>query len=409
MPEKTITPGSVFGGMLLVAGSCIGAGMLALPVLTGLAGFVPSVFLFIIAWAFMTFTALLIVEANGWFLGRINYVSMVEKTLGKTGRFLTLILYLFLFYALLAGYIGVSGSIVSSLFQKVFNFTIPYSIASIFFVIVFGVFVFLGTRKVDFLNRVLMAGLLIAYLGMIILGIGNIQTKLLSHINIGYSFVSLSVLVTSFGFHNMIPSLTAYMKGDLKKMRITVIGGSLIALCIYFLWNILIIGSIPFDGSFGLLYSYENGVEASVVLQKNLGVNWLTVFANSFAFFAIITSFLAQTLSLMHFIADGLKVQLHNKTNWWLCLLTLAPPTIFSVFFPGIFYKALGFAGGICAVILFGIFPAIMIWIGRFRMKIATSYSVFGGRISLVIAMLFSLFVLVKEIFRMSGWSFIGK
>ncbi len=33
MNEKS---GSVLGGMLLIAGSCIGAGMLGLPVLTGL-------------------------------------------------------------------------------------------------------------------------------------------------------------------------------------------------------------------------------------------------------------------------------------------------------------------------------------------------------------------------------------
>jgi tyrosine-specific transport protein len=142
MHDDKIITGSVFGGMLLVAGSCIGAGMLALPVLTGLAGFVPSVFLFIIAWAFMTFTALLIIEANGWFLGQINYVSMIEKTLGSTGRILSWILYLFLFYSLLSGYIGISGIFVSSFFQKVFSISIPASVSSLFFVLIFGVFVF---------------------------------------------------------------------------------------------------------------------------------------------------------------------------------------------------------------------------------------------------------------------------
>ena len=37
----------IIGGTLLVAGTAIGAGMLALPVLTGMAGFVPSLFLFL--------------------------------------------------------------------------------------------------------------------------------------------------------------------------------------------------------------------------------------------------------------------------------------------------------------------------------------------------------------------------
>jgi len=38
--------GSVLGGVLLVAGSAIGAGMLGLPLVTGHAGFIPSLVIF---------------------------------------------------------------------------------------------------------------------------------------------------------------------------------------------------------------------------------------------------------------------------------------------------------------------------------------------------------------------------
>ena len=37
--------GSVIGGMLLITGSCVGAGMLGLPIVTGLVGFFPSLIL----------------------------------------------------------------------------------------------------------------------------------------------------------------------------------------------------------------------------------------------------------------------------------------------------------------------------------------------------------------------------
>ncbi|NGX44712.1 MAG: hypothetical protein K1060chlam3_00887, partial [Candidatus Anoxychlamydiales bacterium] len=43
MKKLKFQPGSVLGGMLLIAGSCIGAGMLGLPVLLGLTGFFPSI------------------------------------------------------------------------------------------------------------------------------------------------------------------------------------------------------------------------------------------------------------------------------------------------------------------------------------------------------------------------------
>lgn len=100
-------PGSLIGGMLLVAGSCIGAGMLALPILTGLAGFFPSLAMLFLAWAGMTFTAFLLIEINGWFSKRVNLLSMTERTLGKAGRSAAWISYLFLFYTLLLSYISV--------------------------------------------------------------------------------------------------------------------------------------------------------------------------------------------------------------------------------------------------------------------------------------------------------------
>src|SRR3972149_4119009 len=114
-------PGSIFGGMLLIAGSCIGAGMLGLPIVTGLAGFYPSLVMIFLVWGFMTSTALLLVEVNGWFSGQVNYISMVGHSLGKIGRALCWILYLFLFYSLLMAYIVGSSGIVSSFVSAIFS------------------------------------------------------------------------------------------------------------------------------------------------------------------------------------------------------------------------------------------------------------------------------------------------
>ena len=78
--------GSVIGGMLLIAGSCIGAGMLGLPIVTGLSGFFPSLIMFFCGWLFMTSTALLLVEVNGWFSRQVNLLTMTQHTLGKWGQ-----------------------------------------------------------------------------------------------------------------------------------------------------------------------------------------------------------------------------------------------------------------------------------------------------------------------------------
>lgn len=401
MREDKLAPGSVFGGMLLVSGSCIGAGMLALPILTGLAGFFPSLLSLFMAWGFMTFTALLLLEVNGWFFRQVNLLSMVEESLGSSGRWVAWISYVFLFYSLLVAYIAASGSIFSAICQTLFHISIPGWAASFFFTLFFGWIVYLGTRATDFFNRALMAGLILAYFGMIGVGIFRIEPKLLLHWAPSYVFSSLPVLVISFGFQNMIPSLSAYMKGDLQRVRLTIFGGSFIALLVYLIWSILVLGIVPFEGENGILQSYHKGLQATVALQAILGSHWVTYFAQGFAFFAIVTSFLAQGLALVHFLADGFKIDPSRNKIGGFTLLALAPPLVFALYNPNIFFKALNFAGGICAMILFGALPILMVWVGRYQKRLTSNYHVSGGKPSLLVAFIFTLLVVVCELVRL--------
>lgn len=397
MNSRTLVLGSLTGGMLLVAGSCIGAGMLALPILTGLAGFFPSLSMILLAWAFMTFTGLLLVEATGWFSGQVNLLSMIEESLGRAGRLAAWISYLFLFYSLLVAYVAASGSIFSAILESLFHIHLPDWAASLFFTLIFGWIIYLGTRPVDLLNRILMAGLILAYLGMIALGISQIHPKLLLAWSPKYLFTSLPVLVVSFGFQNLIPSLAGYMKGDLQRVRTTIIGGSLLSLAIYVIWSLFVLGVVP---QAGIVESYGKGEEATIALNAILGSSAISYFAQGFAFFAIATSFLAQGLTLTHFLADGFKLVLSRKNTRWLILLALLPPLAFALSYPQIFFKALSFAGGICAMILFGILPTLMVWIGRYYKHLTSNYHVRGGKTSLALGFSFSLAVILCEFAR---------
>lgn len=397
MTHERLVPGSVLGGMLLVAGCCIGAGMLALPILTGLAGFFPSLSMLFIAWAFMTFTGLLLVEVNGWFSKQVNLVTMSGEALGQKGRIMAWGSYLFLIYSLLVAYTAASGSVFSAILNDLFNISVPAWAASIFFTALFGYIVYLGTRPVDLFNRILMVGLIITYLGMIGLGISRIDSELLLHSAPKYTLLSLPVLVVSFGFQNIIPSLTAYMKGDLKRVRASILGGSLMALVIYLIWSLIVLGVVEPNM---ISDSYQKGEEATIALRAVLGSSAISYFAQGFAFFAIVTSFLAQGLTLTHFLADGFKLIPSRKNLWWLCSLALIPPLILALYNPQIFFKALSFAGGICAMILFGILPISMAWVGRYKRKHASHYHVSGGKTALIIGFLFAILVIGCEIAR---------
>ena len=394
MKDKNLLPGSVLGGALLIAGSCIGAGMLGLPVLLGISGFLPSIILLLIAFTFMTYTGLLLIEINGWFYERVNIISMTEKSFGTFGRFSSWILYLFLFYSLLVAYTVSSGQIISSFFP----FEISKNLLMIIFVIFFSIIIYFGTKPVDLLNRLLMIGLIITYLGMIFLGLPKIKSSLLLHVNFKYFLLPIPVLITSFGFHNMIPSLTTYMKGDLKRTKYSILIGSFIALAIYLFWIIFVIGVVPVDGKYGLMNAFIEGNEATFPLKNILKSSLVIKFSSWFAFFAIVTSYIAQGLGLTHFIADGIKVKPNYKNNIYLVLLAILPPTIFAFLFPSIFFSALGFAGAYCAVILFGIYPALMAYKGRYINKESSSYHVKGGKISLILVLAFSFVIIISQI-----------
>ncbi|MCX6986922.1 MAG: amino acid permease [Chlamydiae bacterium] len=398
-------PGSLWGGILLIAGSCIGAGMLGLPIITGIAGFFPSMLMFFFAWGFMTLTGLLMAEVNSWFPHQVNMLSMIEKTLGKGGKALCWVTYLFLFYALLVAYISGSGNLFSTFLSGGFGVQIPIWAGSLFFVIFFGGLVLLGTHKVDLWNRVLMGCKILFFLSLIWLGVKYIRPTFLLRTNPSTALFALPILITSFGFHNMIPSLFTYMNRDLKKIRLTIIAGSCFAFLVYIIWEILVLGIVPIGGAGGLIESFKQDREGSQALAMVVRSPWLSFFSQGLAFFAILTSFLTQSLSLVHFLADGFKVKKEKKESISLCLLALIPPLLLSLIYPQLFFKALNFAGGICAVILFGILPILMVWVGRYRKELFSPYEIRGGRWFLVFVACFALFIFFFQISVMVGWT----
>lgn len=392
--SSDVTASHVVGAILLIAGSCIGAGMLALPVVTGLAGFFPSLIAFILAWLFMMATAFLLLEVNIWIGAQASFITMAQKTLGKWGRITSWLAFVFLFYALLVAYIAGSGSLISDITQDYIGYRPSDWIGSFACTLLFGWFVYYGTKAVDLFNRILMAGLIVTYVALVALGFPHVQSKLLLHRDWAYSLSAVPVLIISFGFHNMIPTLTTYLKKRIRYLRITVLIGSLIPLVVYLIWQLIILGIVPARGEHSFETSLGAGDFATQSLRDVVGQSWVVWVAEYFAFFALVTSFIAQGLSLTHFLADGLKVPENRKNTLYLTFLTFLPPFVFALAYPNIFITALEVAGGFFAVILFGILPALMAWKGRYGKREIIHRCLPGGRVILILIVLFSLVIM---------------
>src|ERR1700733_4769214 len=121
MPTYSLFSKKLVGAVFLIAGCCIGAGMLGLPVLTALAGFMPASLFFILSWLFMVSTGFLLLEVNLTFKQEVSFITMLGTTLGNVGKALGWILFTFLFYSLMVAYVAGSGQLFSDFIKEYLN------------------------------------------------------------------------------------------------------------------------------------------------------------------------------------------------------------------------------------------------------------------------------------------------
>lgn len=378
--------GHLLRGTLLVAGTSIGGGMLALPVLTGQAGFFPSLLIYFACWFFMACTGLLFLEIALWMEDGANIVTMASRTLGRTGKVAAWGLYLFLFYCLTLAYIvGAGDLILSSVQDPLFT---SWQ-AQLLFLAVFGPMVYIGTHLVGRLNLFLMLGLGISFFAFVYLGAKYVDPKLLVQTNWSKLWFALPITFTAFAYQGIIPTLVTYMHRNARQVRLAILIGSFLPFIAYVIWQWLILGIVPVDGPNSLTEALKQGQNAVYPLKHVLNVPVVYIVGQYFAFFAILTSFLGVTLGLLDFLADGLNVQKTPINKLWLCLLIFVPPVLFALIHPHVFLIALDYAGGFGCALLLGLLPVLMVWVGRYHMQLKGEYQVAGGRPLLVFLAIF--------------------
>ncbi|MCB1108383.1 MAG: tyrosine transporter [Chlamydiia bacterium] len=349
------------GGIFLVSGTAIGAGMLALPVMTSVMGFIPSMVLFLVCWICMLITAFFFLDVNLSVRGEPNLISMAHRTLGTWGKVVSWIFYLLLLYSLIAAYIAGSGPLFLNAIQSLTGYMPPNWVGSFMLPLVFGGFIYFGTEGVDVINRILMFGLIISYIVLAGFIPSRIDQHLLLHTDWKLVAFGVPLAITSFGYHVIIPTLSTYMDHNRKRLKRVIIIGSTLPLLFYVVWQVLVLGVVPLEGPHGLLAALKHGEASTVPLSYVIQNPLLAKTAQFFSFFAITTSFLGLAISLSDFLVDGLKI----KKNWEGKLLaiglTFTPPLVFVFTYRRGFIVALEYAGAFVAVLLLFL-PAVMAW-----------------------------------------------
>lgn len=384
--------GRVLSGVFLVAGTCIGGGMLALPIATGQSGFIPSLIMMTLCWLAMTITALLLIEVSLWMEEGAHFISMSSRILGAPGKWISWCLYLFLCYAPLAAYTASGGAILGKAVEAYLGISLSPVWAAIIFLVLFGVLIDLGSQVIGKVNTVLFLAMMGAFFLLVGMGVDEVNPRNLLHRDWSWSLMALPLTINTFGFQTMVPSLTPYLQRHPGALRIAIIGGTTITLIVYLTWQWLILGIVPLDGANGLQEALQKGQPVTQFLDHHVKGMWITQIADFFAFFAIVTSFLGIGLGLVDFLSDGLKVEKKGWGKLFLGTIIVVPVLLIATQFERIFFVAMEISGGFGDAILNGMLPVAMVWMGRYSLKMSGDFRVSGGKI--VLALTFGWFLL---------------
>lgn len=387
------------GGILLIVGTTIGAGMLALPIVTAESGFWGAIVLLFASWAVMTFSAFFILEINLWLPFDSNIILMAKRTLGPWAALVAWICYLLLFYCLLAAYVAGGSDILHGLFIAIgYHFSVIEN--ALLFVVPLGFVVYQGIKSVDYANRFLMLIKLLSFVLLIFLIFPHAKSSNYSFIYFNHLAPAVAVTLTSFGFATLVPSLRGYFYNDVPQLRKVILIGSLIPLACYIFWIIVVFGTVPYQGEYGLLSIVKSEhstlalTQALIFYLKN---SWITTFTRLFTSICVFTSFLGVSLCVVDFLADGLSLEKVGLKKFFIHLMTFIPPLAIALYYPNVFISGLNYAGIIIGILIL-ILPAMMVWNGRYRKKMATGYQVMGGKFPIVLVIMVGVFVIVQGI-----------
>lgn len=386
---KNRTLGSVF----IVAGTTIGAGMLAMPIAAAGNGFLVSLAMLLVLWALMCYTALLLVEVYQHESHETGIGSVAQRYLGSSGKFITGFSMMFLMYALTAAYVSGAGEIITSNLKSSFAIEMADWMGIVVFTVIGGGVVCFGTSSVDFINRILFAAKIVFLVIILALMMPHVeQQNLLAAPTEKVLILSaIPVFFTSFGFHGSVPSIVKYMGGDVKKLRVIFIIGSAIPLIAYILWQIATLGSIGTTTFVGIL-AENAGLNGLLDAIKDVAQSGKTeLIAQMFMSLALATSFLGVALGLFDFLEDLFKRQDNASGRLQTGLLTFGPPLVFALFYPKGFVMALGYAA-IALSILALLLPSAMAF--KSRTLNQRKYQVLGGGLGLSLVFICGIIVI---------------
>ncbi|MCG2839018.1 tyrosine transporter [Photobacterium sp. WH77] len=386
----------LLGSSLIIAGTALGAGMLAIPMVLAQFGLLWGTLLMLLIWVGTTYAALLLLEASIKSGGGLGMNSIARKTLGKGGQLVTNGLLYALLVCLLMAYIIGAGDLLKKLTDSL-GVVLSATQAQIAFTVVAGVVVAAGTGVIDRLNRLLFAAMVIMLAMTLVTLVPGINPDNLASVGSDNKVALIktsSVLFTSFGFMVVIPSLVTYNpEATQKQLRNMVIAGSVIPLFCYLFWLYAAVGNLSPEQ----LVGFANVSELIAALSVNHGSMQLIL--SVFTGLALLTSFLGVAMALFDQNTDAFR---QNRAVTY--VLTFILPMLGAILAANQFLSVLSYAGIILVFLAIFVPMAMTVKVRKDGDKATVKegneavYQAGGGVMALALSFLFGCFLLMAEL-----------
>ncbi len=380
----------VLSTALLIAGAAVGAGILGMPVQTGLSGFGPTVIGLVLIALAMWVNAWILAEGmikNG--ADQEDLAWLFHRELGAGGRWMTVAGYLINYYGVMVAYLAGAGAVLAALL----NWEMGRPLLTLGFFLPATALTLFGVAVVRRGNAMLMLLLGASFLYLIWRSWQGMEPERLTYTDWSYLPSVLPIIMCSLAFHNMVP-LTCRTLGFKRGPVLAALGlGTLITLVLGLFLTAAVVGALPLhNGEASLWAAFQADQPATVPLAQKLKVPGIMTAGSIFSICAILTSYMAVGTGLMGFWRDLWP----GAGRWSRAALTFAPPVIVVYLYPNLFLEALDLAGGLGVGLVFGLAPALML----LRWRPASPWVRLGGWALLI---LFAGIVCL-ELAQEAGW-----
>jgi tyrosine-specific transport protein len=345
-----------------LVGGTVGAGLLGIPYVFAMAGFLTGLLCIIIMSVIITMLNLFIGEIALRTKGeRHQLTAYAEKFLGKKAKNLMMGATLLTIYGAMLAYIIKSGEILTMILGgNPFNY-------SIFFFSIIAFLIYLGPRRVSDLKAGMVVLSILFILAIFMLSLPKIQAVNLKSFKPEMLLMPYGVVLFAMMGTHMVPELRKELAGNEKEIRRAILIGSIIPPILYVIFAMSVVGVSGFATSDAAIESIWMG----------LG-NQVGKFSAIFALLVLATAFLSLGIALRDIYVYDYKM---DQIFAW--FLTCFVPLFFFLFIKN-FIAVLSLTGAVAGGIISTTLIIVYI-VAKKRSEREPEYSLNVGRVWLAI------------------------